>query len=620
MLIERKFTTILRQTLEDAQKGGADSNTGDAGPSIEKKSSKSSKKRKRSPELVIQSDTLALNELLEPIYASVEFLTQSTKPNTTASEEGRTAAFSAEYMRTALKAPPQEAATILGLWFSLSERLIKSHKSVLKIPPFIEIWNARAADDSELIQFSRHALISLLSLLRATKGKRVHTEWTAELEQLVARNVIIPAKTERAQNAESVLLSALARLPVITNTANAPIFFDIAIRSIVAHGTQRRRAEDEAWLQHVFATMQDALLPKRLDENSEALCAMLQSAKKFNVAIELSTLRTITSEFALTEKRDDWKLVARLIALDANVFLIPDAEIDLLKELLTRITRAGLQPEWSDLADQVVLEVTVPLMSEFSKARDLSGFIRHWYEQLVVFDEYLSTLDAEDQPKLFCAWEDEALQEELSKLLEPSLTIQQINQLLDWLSSAKFNPRSVILDAIAGSIFREETIDAIDTRLLRVMLNSDNGTSHTNLRFSWRIYRIMSRTANWIPISGLEEISKFETRDMAGPLLDQASPDNAVYTHRLEQMRYACAIWSLSRKGTHVEEVSKASLQKLLSWLAEGLKTFVVALANNVDVGQSVCGTRLNTMRRDDGWMKWAFVRCIFKEYPKVLT
>jgi nucleolar pre-ribosomal-associated protein 2 len=613
--------------LEDAHKAAGQSNTGE-GSTIEKKSSKFSKKRKRSPELDLPSETVGLIELLDAIYTAVEILVQSTKSITAISEEGRSAAFSAEYMKTAIKAPAQESATILGLWFSLSAEVLKSRNATLVPSPFIEIWDARAADDSELIQFSRHALVSLMSLLRFTKKERLRNdEWTAQLEQLVARNVMIPAKTEKSQNAESVLLPTLARIPVITNTANAPIFFDIAIRSIVTHGTQRRRAEDEAWLQHVFSTMQDALLPQRPEENSEALCAMLQSAKKYKVDIELSTLRTITSKFALTEKRDDWNLVAKIIALDANVFLIPNTERDLLSDLLTRITKAGLQPEWAELADQVVCEVVVPLMNEFAKARDLSGFIHHWHDQLVALEK-LMPRNSKDQPSLFNAWEDEALQTELSKLLEPSLTLQQINQILDWLSTANIYPRSVIVDAIAGSISRDETVDAIDTRLVH-MISNHKETMHMNPRFTWRTYRILSRTSNWIMAPGLRELSKLWKQGVppfnvlthpTSTLLGEKLPDNKAYPHRLETLRCSCALWSAARAGSQLEKLSKASLQQFIPLLEEDLKTFIESLSKNMDVGQSISSTRVNTVRKDDGYTKWTLVRSIFAKYPKVLT
>jgi nucleolar pre-ribosomal-associated protein 2 len=646
LLIERKFTTILRQTLEEAQRAASELNATNNGaipessPAAEGESSRPSKKRKRSPEPITKSGGAAgLLDLMDAIYATLELMTRSRKPTTTISEEERTAAFSAEYMRTAIKAPAQESAIILGLWFSLSTKVLEARKDTIKtswLSPFIEIWNARAADDSELLLFSRHSLVSLMSLLRATrKGFSQNTEWTAQLEQLVARNVMIPAKAEKINTPESVLLPSLARIPVIQNTENAPVFFGIAIRSILTHGTRRRRPQDDAWLQHVFITFQDALQPQRGGENSEALCAMLQSAEKYRVGIDLPTLRIITSKFAFPEGRDDWKLVAKLIALDANVFLIPDSETDLLNELLSRITKAYVQPGWVDIADHVVLDVLVPLMNEFAKARDLSGFICHWYTQLVEFEKVRQEAMLFSM-ELFSAWEDEALQIELSKLLEPSLTMQQINQILDWLSTQLAeNPNAVcvILQAIAGSIFREDTVDTIKTRLYHIMFDNE-ASEKLDGRYKWRSWSILSQTLNWVMEPGLDELSELwgpesvKRAKRFGSLgnkvlskgLLEVYGGNTVSLESLKMLRCICTSWSVARAGSNLANLSRNLVLDFLERLARELRIFSRDLAGDMGMGQSICDGRHNTLYRDISWMMWAFVRCVFLEHPEVLT
>lgn len=645
LLIERKFTAILRLTLEEAQKAADESSIANDGsisessPSIEEESLRPSKKRKRSPELIAKPGGLAgLLDLMDAIYATLDFMTRSTKPTTAASEKGRDAAFSAEYMRTAIKSPAQESATILGLWFSLSGIVLKARKDSLEtswLSPFIEIWDARAADESELSFFSRHCLESLVLLLRATgRGFSGNNNWTSQLEQLVARNVMIPAKAAKRDDPESSLLPNLARIPVVKNTANAPVFFDIAIRSILGHGTQRRRPQDDAWLQHVFITLQDALV-QRPEDNSEALCAMLQSARKYSVGIELSNLRNITSKFALSKGRNDWKLVQSIIALDANVFLIPDSETNLLDELFSRITKTCVQPEWAEVADRVVLDVLVPLMNEFAKARDLSGFVRHWYAQLVEFEKLrveamLFSMD------LFGAWEDEALQTELIKLLEPSLTIQQINQILDWLSiELADNPNAVcvILQAISRSVSREETVDSINTRLYHIMFD-DEASDRLDGRYKWRSWRILSETLSWVMEPGLEDLSMLWGPGSTKRTMRFGSLGNMVLSagflevysgttinlESLERLRCTCASWSAAETGSKLADLSRDLVLDLLERLARELKTFPRDLAGDFGMGRSICGGRQNTLYRDISWMMWALVRCIFVEYPKVLT
>ena len=644
LLIERKFTAILRQTLEEAQKAADESNIANDGaisessPAVEGESSRPWKKRKRSPELVAKSGgTAELLDLMDAIYTTLDIITRSTKPTTAISEKGRDAAFSAEYMRTAIKSPAQESATILGLWFSLSDVVLGARKASVEsswLLPFIEIWNARAADESELSFFSRHCLESLVLLLRATgKGFSRTNDWTAQLEQLVARNIMIPAKAAKRDDPESSLLPNLVRIPVVKNTANAPVFFDIAIRSILSHGTQRRRPQDDAWLQNVFTTLQDALVQRR-EDNSEALCAMLQSARKYRVGIELSTLRNITSKFALPKGRNDWKLVQNLIALDANVFLIPDSETNLLDELFSRITKACVQPDWAEVVDRVVLDVLVPLMNEFAKARDLSGFIRHWYAQLVGFEK-LRIEGMLFSMELFSAWEDEALQTEISRLLEPSLTTQQINQILDWLSTQiPENPNAicVILQAISRSISREETVDSINTRLYHIMF--DEASEKLDGRYKWRSWTILSETLRWVMEPGLEDLSmlwgpgspkrtkrfgSLGNKVLSAGLLEVYS-GTTVNLESLEVLRCTCAAWSAAEAGSNLADLSGDLVIDLLERLARQLKMFTRDLAGDLGMSQSICAGRQNTVYRDISWMMWALVRCIFVEYPKVLT
>ncbi len=87
--------------------------------------------------------------------------------------------------------------------------------------------------------------------------------------------------------------------------------------------------------------------------------------------MDLSNLRTITAEYGVYEDGEDWHLLATMINLDANVFLILNENENLLERLLTRITMVSLQTSWSQISDQVVLEVLIPLMREFANARDL---------------------------------------------------------------------------------------------------------------------------------------------------------------------------------------------------------------------------------------------------------
>ncbi|KAF4636308.1 hypothetical protein G7Y89_g1788 [Cudoniella acicularis] len=644
LLIERKFMGVLRLALEEAQKITKEEKTAvvedepDSSSTVGENSPRPSKKRKRSPELVQNTTNDGANgllPLLDSIYTVLNSIVKSAETISGSSEGGASTVFSAEYMKTALRTSAEESATILGLWLSLSTEVLKAPNGLRAnlnswLVPFIEIWGLRAADDTGLMLFSRHCTQYLLQLLRAAKSYFSEIGWLAQLEQLIARNIIIPAKSEKFENADSVLLSTLTKVSVIQNTANAPIFFDIAVRSIQTHGSQRRRPQDEEWLQTVFTTLKDAFVSKRKEENSKALYSMLQSAIKFKVVLDLSTLRRITSKLALAKERSDWKLVAVLINLDANVFLIPEGDKDLLNELFTRITKASLEPGWVELANEVVLDILAPLMSEFAKARDLSGFIRHWYAQLVEF-ERLRQEARRFSMDIFSAWEDDALQAQLNKLLEPSLTIQQITQIIDWLSlEVKENPNAVcvILEAIAGSISREEVVDAIDMRLYHIMFD-DGAWDKLYGRYKWRSWRILSQTLDWVMVESLDDIAKLpdtiktpfdalKLRSGSGTLLEIYDGSTASL-EGLEMLRCACALWTTAGEDSSFADFPKRLILDFLQRLAGDLRTFPQDLLGDSELGQTICGSRQNTLYRGIGWMVWSLVQSVFVEYPKVL-
>lgn len=641
ILQERKFVTILRQTLEEAKE--AESSRGNAGKtaptdsSQEEKSSKASRKRKRSGELVSSttSDDRGLEEFLEAIFSVISYIQLSTKPNISAIDDGRGAEFSAETMRSVLRATAEDAAKILGHWLSLS-CMLSNYDRICQLAGrtwlshFKETWELHATGTEDLMQFSLYSSQSLISLLRTVKSGDATTKaWIPVLEELVARNIMIPAKAAHADNPESDLIGTLTRVSVITDSANAPLHFEIAIRSVQPQGTRRRRPEDDTWLQTVFNTLVEAMPPQRHEQNSKAMRSMLQSAIHYKVGFELPILRAVTSSYALHEGSTNWDLLHTIIMLDANVFLIPNEEKNLLQEVLTRITAASTEPAWEDISSHVVSDVVLPLMSEFANARDLSGFIRHWYAELTEFE----TLRKEKRSLIprFSAWEDDALQMQLSKLLEPSLTLRQIAEILDFLEDRideTSEASCVLLEAIAGSVTREDVVDAVQLRLYHLIFD-DGRSEELDERYKWRSWRILSRTLSWATNSDVEKVAKLWKEQkkpfdalsgrIGGDGLFNVRGGNTVDLEALECLRTACAAWDKAEEWTSLRKLARASMLSLLQALALNVRSLLRDLQSESQLGDEVCGSHLNALYRGVAWTMWACAQCVFVEYPKAL-
>lgn len=646
ILSERKFITILRETLEEAQeqttKSSVESKTVREPASEDDSisySSRPSKKRKRSGEVVSSATQKpdSLLGLLEAVSATLICISDSIKIASDTIGLVQGTVFSAEYMKMVLTATAEESAKILGSWLFLTQKIIpqiagiSSAARTLWISPFIQIWQFHIAGTEDLIRFSLFCTQPLLSILRAVSEHGENpSNWQLELDQLVARNIVIPAKISKADDPESDLLNTLTRVSVIQDSANASLLFDVAIRSLQPSPSYRRRPQDNASLQTVFTTLKDAMPPQRAKENRTAIQKMLQSAIDCNVTLELPLMRSVTSEYALTEEMTDWALLSTIIGLDANTFLISNEHKDLLKEVLTRITAAAFEPVWPELYDRVVQDVTIPLMKEFAKARDLSTFIRHWHAQLMEF-ERLRKEDRSHHLPVFCAWEDSTLQAALSKLLEPSLTVQQITQLLDWLSlEIRASPDAVcvILEAIAGSITREDVTDAIGLRLYHIMFDVKYSTM-LDRRYRWRSWGMLSRMLSWIQADELDGISRlwlekespFDTLDAKGgvsEILNIAAEDQ-VGLETFEIFKFACAAWSNAKDGSEMKIFATKLMLRFLQGLANDFKAFSQDLKSDKELGKEHCSSVLNTLQRGTGWMLWAFIKCIFVEYPTVL-
>lgn len=640
ILQERKFVSILRQTLEEAQSAQ------DTVPKIgikassdspeDETASKVSRKRKRSGELIqnATSGVHGLGDLLGAIYAVIASMPLSTEASLGVGDRGRSAAFIIESMRSVLRITAEEVGKILGSWLSLSRKLLGSEVLQLVgnkwLSQFIQIWELHTTGTEDLMQFSLFCSQPLISLLQAVKSGGVsNKDWVPVLEELVARNIMLPAKAAKADNPESDLLGILTRISVIEDSANAPLLFEIAIRSIQPHGSRRRRPEDETWLQTVFNTLVAAMLPKRYVQNSKAIRCMLQSAIDHKVGFELPTLRSVTSTYALSEGSTNWELLHTIITLDANVFLIPDGEKNLLQKVLTRITTASVEPSWVEIARQVVEDVALPLLNESAKARDLSGFIRHWYAELVEFERLRR--EKESSIAIFSAWEDDALQLQLSKLLEPSLTLRQITEILDFLEARVAetpNAVCVILEAIAGSISRAEFVDAVGLRLYHLMFDGDR-SEELDERYKWRSWRILSRTLSWATNSEIEKFTEpWENKAkpfdaLSGSIgtagLLRVGNGNKVRLEALELLRSGCAAWERAEEWSPLRNLAKASMLDFLQCLARDVKSLLRDLQSSQSLGEEVCGSILNTQYRGIGWIVWSFVKCVFVHYPRTL-
>lgn len=508
---ERKFGALLRKTVEEgaetATRTQQDNNTGSVG----EVSKTQSKKRRRdgSPVSTVSAISQENADLRLEVSEAIAAVVKLSKPS-----DGGADGFQAEYMRSVIRLSTDDAAKILQSWLNWNLTLGQSNHGIVPgwLSSFIEIWSLHVvvAGNEDVKTFSKHCLEPLLHLLTLDDAK---SPWKPQLEQLLARNIIIPARasyeaeneTDHENASNATLLKRLAGDVLSRSPRFAPVLFKLAVRCLPPHGIRRRRPGEMAWLQAVFNTCKVSIWDSsesviRLSNTNIALGNLLKSAMDCSVVLDLPLLRSIVSESAFTSKETDWSMVATVIKLDSNVFLISESMDDLLQDLLKRITSATIEDGKRLSQDQLCCDIVVPLMGEFAKARNLSSFVHHWYEQLRVFEEHrLKSKPIQSGIPDPCVWEDDRLQVKMIELMESTLTVQQVGELMEWLeekisecSSAVY----VVADAVAAATMQDETIEAIGGRLNKLPLNRDIYLE-SDMRYRVRFWNIARRSYEW---------------------------------------------------------------------------------------------------------------------------
>jgi nucleolar pre-ribosomal-associated protein 2 len=636
VLNEKKFIVVLRQALEEAvaatNLADDSSDTATGSPVKTKGRTSGSKKRKRNENtsshgLLNHSATEGDKVTAEwkwAVYESIERAVQLSKPGSHSRETS-----ASEYMKSTIRTSSDEAARILGAWLALcgtQKRPSADEPDGSLLPPFFEVWDSRILDSEDVKVFSKRCLNPTLIIMSAT-GQL--PERKSQLEKLLARNILVPAKTAYGSSKDANFLVSLVGDAVSRNPGFAPILFDITIRCIQPHGSRPRGADDTTWLKAVISTLKEAMNGDMSEESIVALNQMLRYCIHYKIALELPFLRLITSQYGLPTGSTNWDLLATIIKLDSNAFLIPSKPDDLLKNVLMRITKASTEAAWPTIVDQVVDKVLTPLMDEFSKARQLIAFIHHWYEQLAEIDKFQRSSDKEIEH--FTAWEDEALRVKLRELLEPSLTTLQIVEIVDWLVEKLeecVGPACVLLDAVAGAISREDTRTAVHSTLIEKVMNVLVYSGPED-RYKPRLLHLNTVVLDWSSWQNFDDAS---IADGNSPLFvsllssEISFPDKDHSLVALEAFRYLCAQWSIGaprlwddipaafRSGAGV-----ATLSNYITSVASHVRKVVGQIAEGRILGEERWEGRVIKIKRGMGWLSCAYASCVLVEYPQVL-
>lgn len=462
---------------------------------------------------------------------------------------------------------------------------------------------------------------------------------------------------ELANNLEPLRAKILQAAQIQDQSFPIPQFFrplfasiskllDMAIRMSPSR-TPRSKVAERPWLQAVFIALMECAgftleAPKLAppEASLRALQKCLEVLALNDIRIDNNLLAQIFwyhsgVKYPLNSHRKvHWTLISALIKLDPDTFVngasasssvvedIPEDLARFLFEQISALGKAGASfvdsdamdidgeisstpfAETEEEVDDIVTSVVLPLMSAFSRNRDLSGFITRWDEQLIKKAPIERGAFTKLHPPV---WEDKRLSVELSGMLEQSMTTTQISSLFE-LHANRVNPdkeineevnlkedetrnaysSAVILRALLWSISSDDLVESLRPRL-RCLLDSftklvrdKHHRKHTDLPSCWQT---LSRLVNLLWPLDLHPSKKLQS-ELLVPLIKQAEKDIGRESKKSDETpvsskaRAAALLFMMTacdhlRTVPGYEEALTEHVRRILKYLAVGQLNFL---------------------------------------------
>lgn len=402
------------------------------------------------------------------------------------------------------------------------------------------------------------------------------------------------------------------------------LLFDIAVTCRPRTTPKLRRLENP-WLEQLFirlAKCAETLFPpvssvRAQKDHIRVIKWMLRKAVDHQVQLSLSTTKALLDQASglfrkigdshagtRVDSEDDneieWDLVSLCILNDSNSFVIPSYSASDNEEYAYRPPNKYLTALLRNITEEMcyrsleedrhydfkLLHVIEPLCNAFIGARDLTGFLGHWREQLSIVQER-----QESQGNHFdlvsSIWEDERLLLYVAQSIELSLTAGQIDRVLSTAAHElapsipnvlNDKPMSLasltILDCVFTGLFKEATLVRLDSialsifGLLGVLVSTPSNMLSPH---GWRVWRIKATIADrW---SSLRNSSPFKRKAhpaicIASELINRISSeltlrDDIDLTEELYAVKFMLKFAAM--EDSLWEDLQFSSRQKILS-------------------------------------------------------
>lgn len=512
IFIERRFIPVLLQSAKDIAKPQKTTANGDDAQSRKRKRDDPAKfdlDYLRAPEALVDSASElfgALSRLLSRLDAATGYADED-------------AVFGAEHVKLLFRMPGEEARNLVAplLWIcARSLDLLEAGLSEQQekwIVILMALWDFHLGGSGDSHEFANYLyypccviLHKLQDLQEAQREHPISQLWTKQTERLLMKNLVNPARTSFSNGAGLGALELAVEAAQQHASASAQILWGLAVQT-------RRNSQDPAskkahlsWTQSVFKMLLTFLEQSKVV--TPAVVSMLDLAVQSSCPPDSETLRHICKEYALKTQDTDWSIVADIVECDPDVFLLDESTLDTTFDQITSF-------QTKDSRSEVIVErIIKPLMGAFSKARDLTGFVKRWHGQL-------SRLSKNSGDSLTSSpWFDTSIRAECGRLTQDFLSVKQLLGLLDWIQEQDLADGAylVIFEAICKGITDETYIQTINLRLYRAAFDESLSAKLPTELLALR-WRIASATASWVSSEGVHQMWEGIKTSMSEELL-----------------------------------------------------------------------------------------------------
>ncbi|KAF4965186.1 hypothetical protein FSARC_6980 [Fusarium sarcochroum] len=540
-LADRRFIVVLQQTLKDVSQ-----------PANETSSTPSKRKRSTTKSFNLEAlqDTEGCLMAGDALFSALKRLLDRLSSSATQSSHDK---IGAEHIRSLFCTSAADAATLTSLSLTLCDVALTSGEEQEGWESWIEtitsIWDLHLQGNDDVLEVATHLFAPSTAILGKLEGisgshkaiarESLRTKWTTDLEKLMHRNLILPARAAfiGRQDLEPITKALQAAEKDLDVAAPALYFLASSVTDTLGEGKLRKGNAD--WIKQIFKAVEGSLRDRK--NRDELVHIVLERAAEKTMSIDTDDLRTVCREYALQGESTNWRLIAVLAGCDPDVFQLTEEGARLLETVCERSTAPELDQDDIESVSKIIQAIA----QGFRTGRDFAGFLKLWYQQLCKVEKQKSKTSS---PWLQAGqWQ--YGKDSFESLIEKEMSPQQLLEVLEWVKGEKLHSRALclFLDSIAQGIQGETYVDAVDSKLFD-LASQVKKSSSTLTALKWEV---VSKTLSWVAPESRSEI----WGSVQGQLTKILSEAPVESRETYEAFKCCCQAWvSMSPDDAHIAE------------------------------------------------------------------